>query len=44
VRFETSGEVGLMANCTVIVDKATGVNYLFAECGVSGRLTVLLDS
>ena len=28
---------------SIIVDKKTGVNYLFAESGYAGGLTVLLD-
>ena len=28
---------------TVFVDKETGVNYLFAQGGYAGGLTVLLD-
>ena len=30
-------------NVSVIVDKKTGVNYLFAESGYAGGLTVLLN-
>ena len=28
----------------VIIDKETGVNYLFVHCGYGGGLTPLLDS
>lgn len=27
----------------ILVDRQTGVNYLWAECGYAGGLTVLLD-
>lgn len=30
--------------CQVIVDKETGVNYLFVKNGYSGGLTPLLDA
>ena len=30
-------------NVSIIVDKKTGVNYLFAESGYAGGLTVLLN-
>ena len=36
--------LGLFTDARVIVDKETGVNYLFVACGSSGGLTPLLDS
>ena len=38
-------EIGFAAVGTyVLVDKETGVNYLFAASGYSGGLTVLVDA
>ena len=39
---ETQG--GLSIGATVLVDKQTGVNYLYANSGYSGGLTVLVDA
>ncbi len=36
--------LGLITDARVIVDKETGVNYLFVACGYGGGLTPLLDS
>ena len=36
--------VGIMTEATVIVDKETGVNYLFVHRGHGGGLTPLLDA
>ena len=36
--------LGLITDARVIVDKETGVNYLFVACGSGGGLTPLLDS
>jgi len=36
--------VGIMTEATVIVDKETGVNYLFVHRGYGGGLTPLLDA
>lgn len=36
-------EKGALCGCTIIVDKETGVNYLFASAGNAGGLTPLLD-
>ena len=36
--------LGMMTAARVIVDKETGVNYLFVACGYGGGLTPLLDS
>ena len=35
---------GFSLNATVLVDKQTGVNYLYAVSGYSGGLTVLVDA
>ena len=32
-----------MGSTTILVDKETGVNYLFTSSGYAGGLTVLLD-
>lgn len=32
-----------MGSTVILVDKKTGVNYLFASSGYAGGLTVLLD-
>ena len=43
-RFEAkSKESNLFTATTVIVDKETGVNYLFVQSGYSGGLTPLLN-
>ena len=39
---ETQG--GLSIGATVLVDKQTGVNYLYVNSGYSGGLTVLVDA
>ena len=36
--------VGILTEATVIVDKETGVNYLFVHRGYGGGLTPLLDA
>ena len=36
--------LGLFTDTRVIIDKETGVNYLFVCCGYGGGLTPLLDS
>ena len=36
--------VTLLTDAIVIVDKETGVNYLYVHCGYGGGLTPLLDS
>ena len=43
-RFETIYSQGLLGIYQIIVDTETGVNYLLATNGVSGGVTVLLDS
>ena len=35
---------GFTIGATVLVDKQTGVNYLYANSGYSGGLTVLVDA
>lgn len=35
--------LGLMTDAVVIVDKETGVNYLYVSRGYGGGLTPLLD-
>ena len=32
-----------MGSTIILVDKETGVNYLFSSCGYAGGMTVLLD-
>ena len=39
---ETHG--GFMVSQYILVDKQTGVNYLYAASGYSGGLTVLVDA
>lgn len=43
-RFETIYTQGTLEACRIIIDKHTGVNYLYVSNGNSGGLTVLLDS
>lgn len=43
-RFEDVSSEGIIEKYKVIVDKQTGVNYLYISNGYTGRLTVLLDS
>lgn len=42
-RFEVIYEQGVINRFKVLVDKKTGVNYLFTNDGSAGGLTVLLD-
>ncbi|MEW9097391.1 MAG: DUF6440 family protein [Clostridiaceae bacterium] len=42
-RFEVIYEQGVLNQCKILVDKKTGVNYLFTNEGNAGGLTVLLD-
>jgi len=39
-----ASEGGWGIGTTVLVDKKTGVNYLFAQGGYAGGLTVLVDA
>lgn len=41
---EISGSAFDPVQCRVLVDRLTGVNYLFSACGYSGGMTVLLDA
>ena len=41
---EVSGGAFEAVQARVLVDRKTGVNYLFAASGYSGGLTVLLDA
>ena len=41
---EVSGGAFDAVQARVLVDRKTGVNYLFAASGYSGGLTVLLDT
>ncbi|MDS0525223.1 DUF6440 family protein [Clostridium sp. SHJSY1] len=43
-RFETVYTQGALESCRIIIDKKTGINYLYISNGASGGLTVLLDS
>ncbi|ENK1244457.1 DUF6440 family protein [Clostridium sporogenes] len=43
-RFQAVSTQGTIESYRVIVDKKTGVNYLYVSNGASGGLTVLLDS
>lgn len=43
-RFEVIAKQGTIETYRVIVDKETGVNYLYISNGSSAGLTVLLDS
>ena len=42
-RFERIFNQGTMNVMEIWVDRETGVNYLFHQCGYSGGLTPLLD-
>ena len=42
-RFERVYTQGALTTMEIWVDKATGVNYLYRQCGNSGGLTPLLD-
>ncbi len=44
-RFLVTEKQGGFSNpaCKVIVDRETGVNYLWMECGYAGGLTPLLN-
>lgn len=43
-RFEVISSQGTFETYRVIIDRQTGVNYLYVSNGTSGGLTVLLDS
>ena len=42
-RFETVYSQGTLDVVKILVDKETGVNYVFAKEGYAGGLTPLLD-
>ena len=42
-RFEITYQQGALDPIEILVDKETGVNYLFRHSGYAGGLTVLLD-
>ncbi len=42
-RFEKVYSQGALETMEIWVDKETGVNYLFRQCGNAGGLTPLLD-
>jgi hypothetical protein len=42
-RFQVVHKEGTLSSTKVIVDRETGVNYLFVGEGYAGGLTVLLD-
>lgn len=42
-RFETVYSQGALGGISILVDKETGVHYLFTSSGNAGGLTVLLD-
>ena len=42
-RFVVEHKEGVMTSTKIIVDRETGVNYLFVGEGYAGGLTVLLD-
>ena len=42
-RFDVIHKEGGMSGCKIIVDKDTGVHYLFAWEGYGGGITPLLD-
>mgnify|MGYP001320152581 FL=1 len=42
-RFEVVHKEGKLSGIKILVDKETGVNYLFSFDGYAGGLTVLVD-
>ena len=42
-RFEKTYSQGTVSGIEILVDKETGVNYLFSFNGNAGGMTVLLD-
>lgn len=42
-RFDVIYKEGVMSGCKIIVDKETGVNYLYSWDGYSGGITPLLN-
>ncbi len=43
-RFEVTSHQGTIKRVEVLVDKETGVNYLFCADGNAGGLTVMVDA
>lgn len=43
-RFEVVYSQGMVDNFEILVDRETGVNYLWHYCGNAGGLTPLLDA
>ena len=43
-RFERIYKQGGLDSCEILLDKETGVQYLFCTSGYAGGLTPLLDS
>ena len=41
--FWETAQSGLLKKTTILIDKETGVNYLFVQEGYAGGLTPLLD-
>lgn len=37
-------KIGLMSTALVLVDRETGVNYMYVQSGYSGGLTPVLDA
>ena len=42
-RFEVIYSQGKLSTTEILVDKETGVQYLFHQCGYAGGLTPLID-
>ena len=42
--FKSSEKSAFMTDATIIVDKKTGVNYLFVRSGYGAGLTPLIDA
>lgn len=42
-RFEVAHKEGMLTQAKIVVDKLTGVNYLFIAEGGAGGVTPLLD-
>lgn len=43
IRFDVIYKEGTLSGCKIIVDKETGVHYLFSWDGYAGGITPLLD-
>lgn len=42
-RFKITYSQGMLDSIQILVDRETGVNYLYRKSGYAGGLTVLLD-